>query len=209
MQGAFFFLGIPMRRLTAFLAWLPLSVGFAATAIAADGQGRFVIKGAGITPCAEFVESAAKRDAKFVSYAGWIEGYLSAVNRYEDETYDIVAWQGTELLMAAMARYCGQNPDVSFHDATIRMATQLRRSGLREKSEILAIPIGTEGKSVLVYAAIIERLQKQLAMLGIYAGPASGTFDEATRAAVQAFQASKGLAATGAPDQETLAHLLR
>jgi hypothetical protein len=176
---------------------------------AADEQGRFVVKGAGMTSCAQFAEAAASRDVDFVSYAGWLEGFFSALNRYETQTYDLVSWQGTELLMASLARYCSRNPDVSFHDAAFRMANQLKPTGLTEKSPVVAIPLDQQDKSVLVYAVVIQRLQQRLNALGLYAGETNGQFNDATRDALRTFQANRQLPQTGAPDQATLAHLLR
>lgn len=176
---------------------------------AADGHGRFVVKGAGMTSCAQFVDAAAQRGAAFVSYAGWLEGFVSAVNRYEEQTYDLVSWQGTELLMASLANYCSRHPAVSFHDAAIRLANQLRATVLQEKSPLVAVPLADGDDSVVLYAVVIERVQHRLSATGLYSGEAHGRFDAPTRTAIREFQVSRQLPPTGEPDQATLAHLLQ
>ena len=74
------------------------------SAKAADADGLFMVEGAGGSSCERYGQAVAARDAAFIAYAGWIDGYLSAFNRYEQGVFDITAWQGTEILMAFQAR---------------------------------------------------------------------------------------------------------
>ena len=60
--------------------------------------------------------------------------------------------------------------------------------------------LGDTGKAVVA-------LQRQLQQAGLYQGPISGTFDDATQAAVQALQTAKHQAATGEVGTATLAAL--
>lgn len=57
--------------------------------------------------------------------------------------------------------------------------------------------------SVTTAAAFTTQLQISLKLLGFYTGPINGQYDDATRAAVAAFQTSVGLPATGEYDAAT------
>lgn len=58
-------------------------------------------------------------------------------------------------------------------------------------------------------AAVVEGVQARLRNLGWYRGPLSGELDDATAAALQAFQAAEGLPATGELDDATTSRLQR
>src|SRR4051812_8533999 len=59
------------------------------------------------------------------------------------------------------------------------------------------LDLGDTGKAVIA-------LQKHLRAAGLYSGPMSGTFDDATKLALQNFQTAKKLPASGAVDLKTL-----
>lgn len=176
------------------------------TAQAADGDGRFMVKGAGISRCEDFSAAVAERGAAFYSYAGWIEGYLSAMNRYEAGVYDHASWHSTDMLMAAIDRACEQQPQASFHAMVNQLANSLRRNAIAEQSPL--VPIQNERIGMVLYAETLRRLQAALRQRGFKGVEVSGAFDVSTREALLEFQKSRGLEPTGLPDQPTLASLL-
>ncbi len=130
------------------------------SALAADAGGYFTVKGAGATSCRAYSEAVRERGQAFVSFGGWIEGYLSAMNRYEEGVYDIAGWRGTEALMASIARFCAENPSVGFHDVMVRLTEQLRATALTEQSE--PVEVSGADRSVTVPAEVVRRVQQRL-----------------------------------------------
>lgn len=198
------------RTRAARMAIISVALGTVAVGVAnaATEDGAFRVRGAGIASCAQYVEAAEARGAEFVSFAGWVDGYLTAMNRTEQGYYDLVPWQGTDLLLGSLARYCTQRPDEAFHVAVINLARSLLPGAIKNKPEIVGIE-STDGEtSVALYDVVIRRLQAALRIRGFYEGELSGEYTDATREAVSAFQSSAGLPATGMPDQKTLANLL-
>jgi hypothetical protein len=180
------------------LAWQPAS--------AADADGRFMVKGAGTATCERFLTARQKKDAEYVSLAGWLDGYLTFMNQSEDRTFDVAPWQGTELLLSAVAVECRRNPEASFHGAAYRVATSLRPGRLQAKSPPVTATV--DGKSMVLYAEVVTRIQQRLKLRGLFAPEPGGSYDAATAAALRAFQRDQQLPETGLPDQLTLAKLL-
>ncbi len=173
---------------------------------AADGEGRFMVKGGGRASCQTFLTAQQARNPEFVSLAGWLDGYLTALNQSETATYDIAPWQGTELLLAAISSECRRDPAQSFHTAAFRITESLRGARLVESSELVTATVGEQ--SVVVYREVVKRIQQRLQLRGHYTGELGGDYDAATIEAMKAFQAAKKLPVTGLPDQVTLTNLL-
>lgn len=192
-------------RIIFFVAAIAL---FSATSIfAADEDGYFMLKGAGGTACERFSKAVGENDREFVSYAGWVEGYISAINRLEPGVYDLAAWRGTEMLLAALSRYCADHPEQTFHDALVLMARQIRPSAIEQKTAVAVAD--SDGKSVVLYQETIRRVQANLKQRGLFEGDVSGEWTPQTREALKLFQLQKELPQHGLPDQYTLARLLR
>ena len=83
-------------------------------AAARDAGGAYAIKGTGQQACADYVQAyaAAERTegASLLLYRGWLEGYLTGFNHFQDETYDLAPWQTTELMLAMLAKHCAGAP---------------------------------------------------------------------------------------------------
>ncbi len=173
---------------------------------AADADGHYTVKGAGATNCARFSAVVQQRGSELISFAGWLEGYLSAVNRYEPGVYDISGWRATEVMLAALSRYCAANPAKGFYETAAKLAEQMRAGAIGSQSGMVTVENG--GSSVTVYRETIRRTQEQLALRGLYNGPADGEWNEALALALTGFQKQKSVPAIGLPDQHTLVHLL-
>ena len=171
-------------------------------ALAADVGGAFAFKGAGLRPCGDFAAAFDARTPALGQYAGWVGGFLSGVNLFRDDTFDIAPWQSTSVLLSALAGYCRDNPDRPLHAAVTAMVERLAEDRLATASRPRLVMVG--GETTVLYAAVIARLQTRLAALGLLEGDADGAFDEATETALAAFQAEIGREPTGFPDQATL-----
>ncbi|MBL29283.1 MAG: hypothetical protein CMM50_17265 [Rhodospirillaceae bacterium] len=172
---------------------------------AADHEDNFSVKGAGLADCRTYVEARDQRSQAYFQFGGWINGYFSALNQTSEETYDLVPWQSTEFLAAALYNWCANRPDQRFINAAAALANRLKEQRLTERSEF--VEVETEGKSVRIFRGVIRQAQNRLAELGYFVGPATGSFDDATRDALRAFQAAESLEKTGLPDEATLLRL--
>ena len=173
---------------------------------AADENGQFAIKGMGLATCGRFLEARAAQSPEYFQFGGWINGYLSATNRYEQQTFDVAPWQSTGLLAAWLERFCENDPDVPFVRAVTMMVNALGKTRLTTQSN--RIEVRVEDKTVYLYESTLRRVQERLVERGHYEGTPTGQFDPPTEAALRAFQRATGLQPTGLPDQATLAKLL-
>ena len=194
------------------MAWLrillfSLLIVTPATAQAADGQGRFALKGAGFLTCGMYLNERAAKSNLYYMVGGWIEGYVSAHNRYTDNTFDVTAFESLELLMRVMEGHCKDHPDDRLYPVVSSMLDTLAGDRLTESTPRVKIDDGT--RKALLYRETIRRMQVRLADLGLYKGQADGTFTDATRSAVAAYQADQAFKQTGFPDQATLWRLFR
>jgi len=180
----------------------------ASMAGAADNGGSFAVKDVGLSRCADYTDAVkTKNEAQMGRYVGWLGGFLTAANQRLPETFDLTPWQNSRTLAVYLANHCGKNPELRFGAAVVQLSAALHEDRLREKSDL--IPIEHGGQTHFVYREALRRTQAALADLGMYSGNLDGTFNEATRTALKAYQAQKSLPDTGMPDQDTLFRLLQ
>lgn len=180
-------------------------LGLAQPAAAADAAGRFAVKGVGQARCAEFNQALGSRSPQLGAMLSWVAGYLSAANRYEPSTYDLVAWQEELYIVGAIRSYCAKNPATTLAQMSRAMVRSLGGGRLATYSPPRRIVVGD--RTLVLPAAIIVRAQQALARRGVYRGPADGNPGAPFMASVAAFQRSQKLPASGLPDQETLFRL--
>ena len=173
---------------------------------AASKKGDAAIKGAGISSCKQFVETV-KNKGNVAIYAGWMDGFITAANINEKNTFDFTPWQSTNTLLEGIYGYCNKHPDLNYFNATSEMLKALYKKRVVEDAKIIKVNI--EGKSLYIYDEVIKRIQMQLAELKLYSGKVSGKYDDRTQKAVKEFQKKNKLAETGIPDQKTLIYLLK
>jgi hypothetical protein len=174
---------------------------------AADEENRFAIKGIGLSTCASFVEARKAQSHQYFQFGGWMNGYLSATNRYEKNTFDVVSWQSTGVLAASLAGFCERNPEVQFVRAVVFLINTLGQDRLQNHSELIEAKVGEA--SVVIYRATLQRAQERLVELHHLDGSPSGEFDAPTQQAFRRFQEEAALEVSGLPDQLTLAKLFQ
>ena len=183
---------------------LILGIAAAGPALSASGDGQFKIDGPGAAPCAEFTAAMTGSErAKIAGFAGWVEGFLTGVNAFRPETYDITPWQTTPLVMEKLRKFCLDHPDVQMIDATGRLVSVLVPDRQTAQSPIVQTRNG--GHAVTLPAMILERVRQAVETdRAVALGTAPGGFDAEFSAALAAYQTARGLDATGLPDQMTL-----
>jgi len=174
---------------------------------AADEGGRYAMKGAGLLPCGVFVSERDQGSKAYYLIGGWIEGYVSAYNRFANGTFDVLAFETSELLLAVIEEHCRSHPNDSLHGVLDGMLAKLAAQRIRTESPRVEILEGD--RRTRLYRETVGRMQAELARRGLYRGEVDGRFDDETRSAVIAFQSDLGFETTGFPDQATLWRLLR
>jgi len=197
------------RRISGFSAMLAFAAAVlmvaGSAAQAADSNKRFAIKGIGRATCGSFVEASKKNKAEFAAFRGWLDGYLTAYNLFEKDTYDVVSWQDRGLLFGILVGHCTKNTKQRFFTAAAILANTLKRDRVRFHSPHILAESGS-GK-VRVYQETVRRVQKTLARLGFYAGKIDGRFGPNTRLGIEAYQQKEKLKVTGLPDRATVVKL--
>ena len=97
---------VRQRNLIVILTWLLLTAGQAA-----DITDRFSIRGAGLLTCDIYVSERAERSEAYLMIGGWLDGYITGVNQYAPDTYDVTSFESTELLSIIIDNHCQQNPE--------------------------------------------------------------------------------------------------
>lgn len=195
----------------AALRWLlsVLTIVFqCGTAGAADAEGRFAVKGAGLYDCARYAEAFKSKSATFFLFGGWMDGYLTALNEMQDDTFDVTAWESTDLLASMIEAHCRRNPDHNFFAVVRVLAKELSKTRLQQAAPLVSITHQDED-TVILYRDSVMRVQGALKAEGYYEGAIDGDYGERSRSAMRSFQRSLGLEETGLPDQGSLYRLLR
>jgi hypothetical protein len=170
---------------------------------AEDATGEFAIKGAGLQTCAGLTQAWDNKTSDIALYLGWIDGYMTGMNQYQPETFDVAPWQTSTTLLGLTKRLCDQSDkNARIMDVFNKLMTDFRPARLREKTDATALT--TEGQAVVLYTETVVRLQRRLADEGFDPITRNGTLDQATLDALTAFQADRGMPETGLPDQNTL-----
>ncbi|MEM6832195.1 MAG: peptidoglycan-binding domain-containing protein [Pseudomonadota bacterium] len=187
-----------------------LGCTWAMPAAAVDITGAHRTRGVGQFSCEQFVTAKSEDEALYRSFGGWIDGFLSAVNFYEETTFDIAPWQSTDVLAEGLSAYCSKNPALPFEEALKRLVEDLGEQRLYGASKLVLLEERLEdGTDVRlpIYEVILERTQQTLKRLGYLDAPITKAFDDPTRDALRAFQERIGRPETGLPDQVTLLFL--
>lgn len=176
-------------------------------AYSTEAEKSFAIKGAGAVSCERFVTALSENSTEHVAFASWIDGYITAFNQFQPETFDIAPWQSTLLLTQSLGRHCKKNPTEPFFRAITMMLQALYGKRLQKQSEI--VKIQSNDKVLFIYKEIVELIQINLNKQNKANIRVDGNFGRNTESELRAFQKQKNIPATGIPDQITLQILLR
>ncbi len=179
-----------------------------ASAHAADDSGNFAIKGGGQQSCSALATAYDTKSSDLALYAGWVDGYLTGINQYTAQTYDMAAWQTSETLLAMTYAVCKQLPsDKRVIDGFVEVVRAIQSGRIAKMDTLIALV--HEGKGTATYASVIIKMKDRLKSLGFDPGSTDDSFDAQTASALSAFQKDKGLDPSGLPDQQTLYVIFR
>lgn len=174
---------------------------------AAGGAAQFAVKGAGRLECSAYTNARKnKGSAEFQRLMGFIEGYITAANRYEPDTFDLSPWHNAAAFDIIVANYCKDHDKTTLISVVQQMVTGFRTIRVAKFSPM--VEVGTGKSRAFVYEAVLRRSQQALKVRGLYAGAEDGRYSKPLSDAFANFQKSKGLSTTGVPDPATLWMLL-
>ncbi len=185
---------------------LGIASGLAAAdrpAAAATGDV-YALRGAGQLSCAQYLEAYEEQGSVLYMTAGWIDGYVTALNRVETGVFEHLSWQETGLVLDLLRNHCVANQQDVLANAVHLFLQATASTRLTEPSELLEITLPDGAGALDLYQATIARVQRMLADLGHYSSTVDGLYGPGTAAAIRAFQAAQGLPENGLPDQRTL-----
>ena len=187
------------------LAWSFVAMWIACQpAFGASSDGTFKIDGPGTLACSEFVAAVTRNDGQRVAgFSAWTEGFLTGVNAFWDDTYDITPWQTAPIVMEKLRVFCAANPQTSYMDAVGKLVALLSPSRQQMPGDVVQARHG--GKAVVLPAVVLDQVRSVLeASRGAPLPTPGGGFDQAFSDALSAYQAAHNLPSTGLPDQLTL-----
>ena len=174
---------------------------------AADQNGLFAIRGAGLLTCLTYVQEREAASDAYLMIGGWLDGYVTAINELSLETFDVTPYVSTELLTVLINRHCKDNATDILYAVTNTLLAKLFDERLKSSSAYVDVRVGI--KQMRLYTDTIERIQTSLAAKGLLDIEATGQWNLATQNALARFQESIGMNGSGFPDQATLWSLLR
>jgi len=188
------------RSLILSLVLIP-SIGYSS-----DKNNTYAIEGAGIASCSKFVESASKKDNHYYVYGGWVEGFLTASNQHQEQTFDLTPWQSTQLILKIIESICTENPKAKFHQVLNNLVPELSKQRISIGGKFVDI----DGKRKYVFQEeVILRMKKALTNKQLYTGGLTTEYSDELKNSVIKFQKKIHQNATGLPDQATLFELFK
>lgn len=202
-----------MKRTTLQLivfANMALAMITTSMAVAADADGKYSVRGVGAGKCATLVsyidskDQAVQREA-FSLYISWLDGYLSHLNRTEQNTYDASPFmQGGEFL-AILSGQCRNNPDELIDTMALQVLNAMAKAKVQKESPVVEIKVGDKKGNFRKETIVL--IQKKLIELKMLQGKADGEFGQTSQNAVKSFQKSVKQPESGFPDVDTVLQL--
>lgn len=178
-----------------------------ADASAENSSGQFAVEGPGRLTCSAFTDARTdKGSAEYQRLIGFVEGYLSAANRYEPNTFDLSPWHNAAAFDLILEKHCTGNPDDMMVAVVQKMVSALRPVRVAEYSPM--VEVGSGESRAVVYRTILLRTQAALRQRGYFTGEEDGKYSPQMRDALLEFQKNADLFETGVPDPATLWTLL-
>ena len=186
---------------------LCLSIAFTDAAVADNATKQFAVEGPGRLDCTAFATARKdKGSAEYQRLIGFVEGYLSAANRYEPNTFDLTPWHNAVAFDLILDKHCTANPTEALVSVVQKMVGALRPIRVAEFSPLVEVGAGKD--RAFVYKSILQRTQAALRQRGLFKGEEDGVYSAQLRKSLMDFQRGTKLDQTGVPDPATLWTLL-
>ena len=170
----------------------------ASVVCAKDQNGMFAVKGVGVLDCQAFIDAAQEVDRELAQYAGYITGYVSAVNEVQADTFDLLPWQHVDTVMLLMLQRCRQAPQMNFGAAVSQLAAFFEQHKMASLAD--RVRVGTGEDDTALYEPVVAEIEAALVRRGYPTQDLS--------AALKQFQLDQKLAGEEPFGQRTLLTLL-
>lgn len=174
-------------------------------AAASDADGNFALRGYGARTCGTYLSEISDPDYAR-QYGSWLMGYMTARNRLQPDTFDILPFVDGSMLLQAVSAVCADRKEMTVEGATSEVIRAI--APLHQRVASAAITVERSGQSVRIRQDAIATLQARLTKRGLYSGAADGKWSEELALAVQEFQLREQITATGLPDLATLVRVI-
>ena len=115
------FMGAAVRVTT----WALVGCLILCPALAADKTGVYAVRGSGMASCGKWVQNRRERGAPYYEEAGWLAGYVTAVNAYEWPERDIAQGLHADGIEGWIDTYCSAHPTDSLAVAAHALIAEL------------------------------------------------------------------------------------
>ena len=150
----------------AFAAFLATSAGLS-TCLAADVNSaeQFAVEGSGRISCTQFNQAYLNQEsAEYQRIIGFVDGYLTAANRYEPNTFDLSPWHNGVAFGLILNKHCSDHPEDTLVSTRQLMGTSVLP--IRLAKLLLLVELGYNQYRTVVYDAIIRRAKVVLKLRG-------------------------------------------
>lgn len=197
---------IKLASCLAMASAILIVAGDAGAAAAGTTDGKFAVEGIGRANCEALLKARADKAPAYAGYIGYIEGYLTAANRYEPDTFDLTPWQNSQAFALILTGHCTKNPKDTLVAVAQKIVVTMRPRRLTQYSDLVLV--GDDKTRRRVYKSVLVDAQSALSKKGLYTGPSDGRYSPRVKQAFEAFQKTNNLQPTGVPDTATLWLLL-
>ena len=183
---------------------LLLAAALPAAALAADADGRFKIDGVGSLKCDRLVAAMNGDDATLLAaFASWTEGFVTGVNAFQPDTFDVTPWQTTPVVLQKMKVFCQANPDTVYIDGLGKLIAVLKPARQTVSADL--VQLRHADRAVTLPSTVLAEVRTVLEQsLATPLATPPGGFDDAFSTALIGYQSAHALPETGLPDQATL-----
>jgi hypothetical protein len=190
------------------IAAMLLAAAWAVTpeAAAVDAKGNYALRGIGGETCRALIGQLQENAQAPVETAFWLLGYMTAVNHWRPDTYDISPVLDASGMLTMLAEICREHPDALAETAATDLLKRL--AGARVKTSSPVVETKSGANVAPVRAATLAAMQAKLKRLAYFKGEANGSFNPQTEAALKAFQKDQKLPESGVADWVTVVRLL-
>ena len=167
-----------------------------------DASGNYILRGVGAHACQDFINAEQTGADAVRPYVNWMEGYISGINRFQEETFDAAPVISSSNVGALARNLCRLEPEIRFETAVARLMQFFQPYRITQQSQLIELTVGDT--SAAVRQQTLQWMQQKMADEGIFTGEANGLFGSDTRAALSAYQQARELNITGVPDAATI-----
>jgi len=194
-----------------YLYAIGLSALTATAAFATDAEGKFAVRGIGGQACSVWISISESPDVVtrregIMAFQSWISGYLSASNRLQADTYDVVPFLDMVNILAITMNECKVAPNELAENTVARVVGAFNETRVVAESPVLMVP--DAGAEKPYRQETIKLAQQKLADLGFLAGAPDGVLGPASSDALSLYQSERGLPVSGELNVDTVFQLL-